>query len=210
MAERTKAAAYHGIQGMKLAPKQAGGYATEMIPMPYAQSLNPSALLEAAEQYADNRLVCRVPNDRGYEGEIGTTAPDPNLDKAAGFALEGAAGLITTNIASYLRGALYYEFLETDEDGVTSVVKAWMFNVEIGKGAATHATDQSGVQFGSYTYPFRAYGDKLLDAGGTGPYLDDLGLGRTAYLYTARPGDAGYDTFGSTVPAPKVAAAQEG
>jgi len=210
MAERTKAAAYHGIQSMKLAPKRAGAYATEMIPMPYAQSLNPSALLEAAEQYADNRLVCRVPNDRGYEGEIGTTAPDPNLDKAAGFALEGAAGLITTNIASYLRGALYYEFLETDEDGATSVVKAWMFNVEIGKGAATHATDQSGVQFGSYTYPFRAYGDKLLDGEGAGPYLDERGLGRTAYLYTARPGDAGYAAFGDTVPVPKVAAAQGG
>ncbi len=109
---RSKAAGYHGVQNMKFAPKKSGTYDTALLDMKYAQSINPSALLEAAEQYADNRLVCRVPSDTGYEGEVGTTAPDPELEKAAGFALEGANGLITTNIASYLRGALYYEFLE--------------------------------------------------------------------------------------------------
>ena len=120
---RSKAAGYHGVQNMKFAPKKSGTYDTALLDMKYAQSINPSALLEAAEQYADNRLVCRVPSDTGYEGEVGTTAPDPELEKAAGFALEGANGLITTNIASYLRGALYYEFLELDEDGKQSVVK---------------------------------------------------------------------------------------
>lgn len=204
---RSKAAAYHGIQNMKFAPKTNGSYAAELLALKYAQSLNPSALLQAAEQYADNRLVCRIPSDTGYEGEIGTTAPDPELEKAAGYSIEGASGLITTNVASYLRGALYYEFLETDEDGQTSVVKAWMFNVEIGKGAATHSTNQNSVQFGSYSYPFRAYGDKLMGSDGTSEYLDAKGLGRTAYLYTARPSDAGYATFGDSVPVPKVATA---
>ena len=155
---RSKAAGYHGVQNMKFAPKKSGTYDTALLDMKYAQSINPSALLEAAEQYADNRLVCRVPSDTGYEGEVGTTAPDPELEKAAGFALEGANGLITTNIASYLRGALYYEFLELDEDGKQSVVKCWMFNVEIGKGSATYTTAKGSVEFGAYSYPFRAYG----------------------------------------------------
>ena len=203
---RKKAAGYHGVQNMKFAAKSSTGYAAEPLEMKYAQSINPSALLEAAEQYADNRLVCRVPNDRGYEGEIGTTAPDPELEKAAGFALEGASGLITTNIASYLRGALYYEFLEVDEDGKQSVVKVWMFNVELGKGSATYTTDRDSLEFGSYTYPFRAYGDKLMDDEGTAEYVDEKGLGRTAYLYTCRPDDTGYSTFGDSVPVPKVAA----
>ena len=152
---RSKAAGYHGVQNMKFAPKKSGTYDTALLDMKYAQSINPSALLEAAEQYADNRLVCRVPSDTGYEGEVGTTAPDPELEKAAGFALEGANGLITTNIASYLRGALYYEFLELDEDGKQSVVKCWMFNVEIGKGSATYTTAKGSVEFGAYSYPFR-------------------------------------------------------
>lgn len=204
---RSKAAGYHGIQNMKFAPKEAEGYASTLLDMKYAQSINPSALLEAAEQYADNRLVCRIPNDTGYEGEIGTTAADPEVEKAAGFALEGATGLITTNIVSYLRGALYYEYLENDEDGKQSVVKVWMFNVELGKGAATHTTDKNSLEFGSYTYPFRAYGDTLMDAEGTGEYLDERGVGRKAYLYTCRYDDEGYADFGKTVPVPKVAAA---
>lgn len=181
---RSKAAGYHGVQNMKFAPKKSGTYDTALLDMKYAQSINPSALLEAAEQYADNRLVCRVPSDTGYEGEVGTTAPDPELEKAAGFALEGANGLITTNIASYLRGALYYEFLELDEDGKQSVVKCWMFNVEIGKGSATYTTAKGSVEFGAYSYPFRAYGDPLKDSEGTDDYKDERGVGRTAYLYT--------------------------
>ena len=203
---RKKAAGYHGVQNMKFAPKSSTGYATELLDMKYAQSINPSALLDAAEQYADNRLVCRIPNDRGYEGEIGTTAPDPEVEKAAGFALEAANGLITTNNDTNLRVALYYEFLEVDEDGKQSVVKVWMFNVEIGKGSATYTTDRDSLEFGSYTYPFRAYGDKLMDSDGTDEYVDDKGLGRTAYLYTCRPDDTGYAAFGDTVPVPKVVA----
>ena len=204
---RSKAAGYHGVQNMKFAPKSAGAYSEDIMALKYAKSINPTSLLEAVEQYADNRLVCRVPNDRGYEGEIGTTAQDPELDKAAGHALEGAAGLISTNIVSYLRGALYYEFLEVDEDGVQSVVKVWMYNVEIGKGSPTHTTDQSSLEFGAYSYAFRAYGDTLMDSEGTGEYLDQRGVGRKAYLYTARPGDTGYEAFAETVPVPKVAAA---
>lgn len=205
---RSKAAGYHGVQNMKFAPKADGAYSESILDMKYAKSINPSALLEAAEQYADNRLVCRIPSDTGYEGEIGTTAPDPEVEKAAGFTLEGAGGLITTNITSYLRGALYYEFLENDEDGKQSVVKVWMFNVEIGKGSQSYTTDQASLTFGSYSYPFRAYGDTLKDAEGTGDYVDERGVGRTAFMITARPDDDGYATFGDTVPVPKVAAAE--
>lgn len=210
MAVRSKAAAYHGVQNMAFAPKKDGAYAAELIKMPYAQSINPSALLEAAEQYADNRLVCRIPSDKGYEGEIGTTAPDPELEKAAGYAIEGTGGLVTANVAAYMRGALYYEFTERDENGAASVAKVWMFNVEVGKGSETHTTDKGSVEFGAYSYPFRTYGDKLMDSAGTAEYLDSKGLGRTAFMITARPGDVGYADFGKTVPVPKVAAADAG
>lgn len=49
---RSKAAGYHGVQNMKFAPKKSGTYDTALLDMKYAQSINPSALLEAAEQYA--------------------------------------------------------------------------------------------------------------------------------------------------------------
>lgn len=203
--EIKKAVAYHGVQNMAFAARKAGVYEAP-FKLPYAQSINPTALLEAAEQYADNRLLCRVPNDKGYEGEVGTTAPDPNLEMAAGYMLQGASGLITGNVVNYMRGALYYEYIEQDEDNTQSAVKVWMFNVEIGKGSETHTTDKASIEFGAYSYPFRTYGESVMSVDGDTEYLDERGMGRTAYLYTARPGDAGYADFGKTVPVPKVAA----
>ena len=212
MANRSKAAAYHGVENVKFALKTSSGYAAEdaMLKVLYAKSLNPSTLLEAAEQYADDRLLFRVPNDKGYEVEFGTTAPDPELDKAAGFAMEGASGLLSVEQVQYVRGAMYYEFKERDENGAVSMVKCWMYNVELGKGSGTHSTDESSVAFGSYTYPARVYGDPLMGPDGTKEYVDDHGMGRKVFMYTARPGDDGYATFGDTVPVPKMAAPASG
>ena len=203
---RTKAAAFHGVENVKFAPKTNGAYATgdAVLKVLYAKNLNPSSLLEAAEQYADDRLLFRVPNDKGYDVELGTTAPDPELDKAAGFAIEGANGLMGVQQLNYARGAMYYEFKERDEDGKVSMAKCWMFNVELGKGSGNHATDESSIAFGSYTYPARVYGDDLMDSTGTKAYVDENGMGRKVFMYTARPGDTGYDTFGDSVPVPKV------
>ena len=209
MSDRARAAGYHGIRNVKFAPKKNGAYATDLIPLAYAQSLGLNAKLEAAELFADDRLICRVPSDTGYEGEIGMTTSAPELEKAAGFALEGAAGLITTDVAGYLRGALYYEHREVDEDGVNRTVKTWVLNTEIGKGSKTHSTDQNSAQFGSYAYPFRSYGEPLLAADGTSEYLDENGVGRLAFFYSAWPDDTGYASFGQTVPVPKVAPAAE-
>lgn len=210
MSGSKRAVAYHGISNVKFAPKSQGTYATDFIPIAYATALGLTAKLEGAELFADNRLVCRVPSDQGYDGEIGTTSPCPALEKAAGYALDGASGIVGTNVTSYLRGALYYEFIETDADGQNSTVKAWMLNVEIGKGSENHATDTNTVQFGSYSYPYTCYGDTLKAADGTADYVDANGMGRLAFTYTARPDDEGYATFGSSVPVPKVAAVAEG
>lgn len=206
MAARTKAAGYHGVQNMAFAARTGDAYASSVTKLLYAKNINPTSLLEAVEQHADNRLLFRVPNDKGYEGEIGTTAPDVEFEKQAGYAMEGANGVIKTNLAFYARGALYYEFLETDKDGVPSVAKVWLLNVEIGKGSENHSTDAGSIEFGEYKYPFRAYGDPLKNTEGTSDYLDARGLGRTAYMIVCRPGDTGYATFGATVPVPKVAA----
>ena len=202
-----KAAAYHGVEGVKFAPKTSGTYATgeSILSVLYAKSLNPSSLLEAVEQYADDRLLFRVPSDKGYDVELGTTGQDPALEQAAGYLMEGANGLLSVGQVSYVRGALYYEFIEHDEDGQASKVKVWMYNVELGKGTMTHSTDESSISFGTYTYAMRVYGDPLKDSDGTDDYVDAKGLGRTVFMYFCRPGDTGYDTFGDTVPVPKVA-----
>lgn len=204
MPSRKMAAAYHGIQNMKFAPKRAGSY-SEPFPMAYATGISLNAQVSPTEQYANNRMVCRIPSDTGYEGEVSTTAQDPELEKAAGFSIEGASGLITGNITAYMRGALYYEYLETDEDNVTTTVKVWLFGVEIGKGSRSYTTDKVSAELGTYAYPIRVYGEKLMTSDGTKEYLNDRGVGMLASIYCSWPEDADYATFGDTVPVPKVA-----
>lgn len=206
MATRAKAAGYHGCEGVQFAPMTGEGYGTP-VALPYAKGINPTALLSAVEQYGDNRLLFRIPNDRGYEGEFSTTAPDPEFEKMAGFALEGANGLIRADVASYVRGALYYEFVERDGGGRASKVKVWMFEVEVGKGSETYSTDEENIQLGTYAYPIRVYGTPVMNADGTAKYQDERGMGRTAFMYVSRAGDTGYEDFGKTVPTPKMAAA---
>lgn len=193
---------------MKFAPKKAdGGYDNEnILDVRYAQSINPSSVMEDAEQFADDRMVCRIPSDMGYDGAIGTTSQDPDIEEAAGFLVDGANGAITTDVTSYLRGALYYEFIAHGEGGKAVKVKSWMLNTEIGKGNETHTTDKKSVEFGSYEYPFHCYGDPLMAADGEARYVDENGMERTAYIYRAVPGDEGYETFEKSVPTPKVAA----
>lgn len=206
--KHNKAAAYHGVEHVKFAPRVEEAYAAgeKILPLLYAKSLNLSSLLEAVEQHADDHLLFRVPNDKGYDAEMGTTAPDTALELVAGYALEGAGGIISANQVDYARGALYYEFKERDGNGKVSMVKCWLYNVEVGKGSPTHTTDESSVAFGTYTYPLRIYGDAVMSSDGAKPYIDDRGMPRTAFLYTARVGDEGYDMFGDAVPVPKVAA----
>jgi len=206
MPNAKKMAGYHGVEGMKYAPRKADGtYDTPKV-FEMAQGIDPTAVTENAEQYADDRLVLRLPSDKGYDGNIGTTAQDVGLETDAGFLVPAAGGMAVVSVAAYFRAAVYYEFIGHYEDGTPFKVKTWMYNVEIGKGSESHTTDKSSVEFGSYSYPFHCYGDPLMDAEGTKHYMDANGMERTAYMLRAVPGDEGYETFGEAVPVPKVKA----
>ena len=67
--KRKKAAAYHGVESVKFAPKTGGAYATgeDILKVLYAKNLTPSSLLEAAEQYGRSSYgehLRRVAEDR--------------------------------------------------------------------------------------------------------------------------------------------------
>ena len=204
---RSKSGGYHGVERVKFVPKDTGDYPiAKAISMLYAKNLSLNPVMEAVEQYGDNTLIFRVPKDDGYEGQLGAVAPDFELEKSAGYAMEGADGLLRTNMPFYTRGALYYEFKETDATGRDSMTKVWLYNVELGKGAENYTGDTKSISFGEYQYPIRAYGDKVMTTTGDAEYRDARGLGRTVAMMICRPEDTGYATFGDAVPVPKVAA----
>lgn len=198
-----KAAGYHGVQNVKISTKENGKYGV-VTDFKYAKNISLNSLASAIEQHADNRLIFRVPKDEGYEGELGTTSQDIELEKKLGYYQDGKNGGIKTNLVSFARNAVYYEFIENSKDGIASAVKVWLYNVEIGKASENNTTDTDSIEFGAYTYPIRIYGDSLMDSTGEEEYLDDKGLGRLAFMYISRPGDEGYETFGDTVPVPQM------
>lgn len=203
---RLAAIGYHGVANVKFAPLKGDAYDTAFIAMPGAKNLNFTSLLENTELYGDNRLLLSIPNDKGYTVDFGVNAAIPELEKAAGYAIEGANGLISANVVQYICGAVYYEFIEVGRDKRPYTVKVWALNSEVGKGAPAHSTDGKSIEFGDYKYSCTVYGDTLMDAQGVKAFIDDLGMGRTAFLYYARPTDTDYSIFGDTVPVPKVKA----
>lgn len=206
MAVREKPAGYCGIENAKFAKRTGNTYATELIPVKYATGLTLNSQVEPTEQHGDNRLLFRIPSDTGLDGELSTTAADPELEKAAGLAIEGAGGLIGVDMTQYLKGALYFEHIMYPESAAPKKVKVWLLNAELGRGSESHTTNKKSVELGTYAYPIHVYGDPLMTADGLKEYLDENGMGHKSYRIAAYPGDTDYATFGDAVPVPKVLA----
>lgn len=204
---RLKALVYCGIHGGKFALKTGDVYA-EPMDLKYIMGLTLNSKVEAVEVFADDELQLNVPSDSGYEGELNATAPDPELDKRLGLSVEGADGLVGVNMTAYAYGALYFEHTQQRKGEAPYTVKAWLFNVEIGKGSESYATNKKSPEMGSYAYPFKTLGDPLMDADGLKEALDANGMRHKAFRVTSYPGDTGYETFGDKPPVPKVLAAE--
>lgn len=202
---RSKLGGYCGIENVKFSKREKGVYATKVMNLLYAQGLKLTPKIGETPQNCDNKLLFKIPSDKGLEGELRTTAPDPELDKAAGFAIEGANGLIDVDMTSYVHGALYFEFIGHDGEGVASRVKVWLLNVELGKGEKFFNTSKESVELGDYAYSLSVNGDPMMNADGTTPYLDKRGMGHLAFQYTAYPEDPKYADFEKSVPVPTIA-----
>ena len=96
--------------------------------------------------------MCAVNSDTGCEGEVGTTAR-PELEKAAGFALEGRKRPDYHQHRQLPPGRLNYEFPGAGRGRQAVCSQVLMFNVEIGGGSATYTTAKGGVEFGAYSIP---------------------------------------------------------
>ena len=169
------------------------------VSIPYITAVSLAPILSTTDQYANNRLVLQIPKDNGYDGELGTTAPDPGLEKALGYLMDGEDGKIKADMVTYKRVNLYYEMLMEYENQATQVRKVWLYNVQIGKGEENSSTDAESVEFGTYAYPIQVYGTPLLSAEDT-EYIDENGMRRMAYMIYSDPGDSNYATFGNAVP----------
>lgn len=208
-AARLKAAAYHGVRNGKFALRTSeNSYSTDMIPLKYLKSVSYNPSLQTAEQYADDRAILEAVSDTGITGTIGSTAPDPDLEKALGWKQEIASGVADVSVTQQVSGALYYETtLAAETGGKNLVLKVWLLNVTLNRANEEFKTNAPAPDFGAYAYDYTSHGEPLLAAEGTAHYLDEQGFEHAVYRVTSLPGEEGYATFGDAVPSVKAKAA---
>lgn len=198
---KKQAPAFHGIKILKYAMRGSDNTKGTVVQLPYAKSISFDAQVDGEKVYANDRAVLTVVNDEGYTGDIGTTAPDIDFEKALGQIMETSGGLADLKLLGYKRADVYYEFSQMTEDGVNYIVKVWTFNVEVGKASKTHETDENTPKIGEYQYPITVYGEELQTAAKKA-YEDENGNRVTVLRLMSYPGDDNYATFGDTVPTP--------
>lgn len=200
-------AGFHGVDSPKYAVL--GGDAATVKDAAYVVGVSLSRQISKTQKYANNRMVCEIASDNGYTGTINTTAPELDLETALGMVMNVAGGArAVVSRGSTPRADVYFETIVNYEDGTNEVVKTWLLNVAISEPESIeHSTDTNSATFGDYAYPITVYGEMLKASTGDADYVDDKGFKRRVYRLDSYPGDEGYTSFGSTVPAPKMATA---
>lgn len=207
---RLKPAAYHGVRNGKFALRLGdNSYSTDLLPLKYLKTISYNPSLQTSSQHADDREILQAVADTGITGAIGSTAPDPDLERTLGWKQDIASGVADVSVTQQPSGALYYETtLAAETGGKNLVLKVWLLNVVLKRSNETFKTNAPAPDFGDYSYDYTSRGEALLAADGEGKYLDEQGFEHAVYRVTCLPGEAGYDTFGDAVPAVKEKAAE--
>ena len=193
----TQSPAYHGIQNVKYV--RCADKNKTMKEIPHALSINFDPQLEEVEVFASNKKVLGIPSDNGYKGNLGVTAPDPDLELDVKHTMKVKGATADVNQTSYERVNFYYEYKAFTEKGVEYTAKVWALNNEVAKASKSHKTDAKSIELGEYQYPITTYGVPVLSDDKT-PYKDENGNQFNATRLVSVPGDDGYKTFENEVP----------
>ena len=202
-----KPLAKHGISNVKYAERIGeNSYDATINDFLYTTNIGLTTIFSTQDVYADNKLLLRIPSDQGYDGQLGSTAPDPDFEVASGMQIkldDGTTAAIKQT--GFKRMALYYE-ISIETEGGTKVIKVWLLNATFAKANETNATDTAQVTLNDVVYPFTVYGEDVMSTA-TEKYRDENGVGATALRVVSMPGETEYADFEKSVPKPMKASA---
>ena len=194
------------IKNAKYALKTSEGYGT-----PVAFGYSDSIALEAdyAEKviYGDGRKIATLPNDKGKTGTLGLLTIDEAYEMAMKRRMKTAGGTAEVKQTSSVEHAIYFEFDFLDEKQVQKTGKTIVYGVTSGRPSETLNQTTDDINNNTISYPLTIKGTPVMDSTGSKPYVDENGNAVYAWQETSVPGDAGYEKFGETISAPKVATA---
>lgn len=169
----------------------------------YANSISLEADYEETKLFGDGQILAILGDDKGKTGTLSVVniEKDYEIDMKRSLEIEG--GLADIQQRSSVEHAIYFE-VDAIENGVGKTIKRWVFGVTTGKASETYEQTQDSPTINTYDYPLTVLGVNLKDSAGTADYKDEFGNTLKAFYVTSFPGEAGYATFESTVPTPKV------
>lgn len=149
--------------------------------------------------YADGEKILSIPDDKGFTGELTVRVIEDHYEIDMGRAMKIQEGHADIQQLKSTPHCIYYEVDGYDE-GVKKTYKTWLINCRTGRASESYQQTEDDPTFNAYAYPLTVLGEKLMDSTGTEEYTDENGNTIKITRVTSKPTDAGYDTFGSSVP----------
>lgn len=193
------------VKNVKYAVPGADGTYGTPKDLAYANSISLEADYDETKLFGDGQILAILGDDKGKTGTLSVTNIEKDYEIDMKRALEVQGGLADIQQRSSVEHAIYFE-VDAIEDGVGKTIKRWMFGVTTGKASETYEQTTDSPTINTYDYPLTVLGVNLKDSLGENDYTDENGNTIKVFYLTSFPGDAGYETFGDTVPTPKAKA----
>lgn len=184
---------------------------TEIKSIGKSDALKLDADFNEQKIYGDGEVILALPNDKGYTGSLDMVSLFDDFEVsqrrkqplAIGVADIRQVGEVPINIYVELEG------MEVDgtDKGDIDVIKCWLLNVTTSRPSTTVSQKTDSINTNIVSIPLTVYGTPIQASSGETDYIDAKGNRLYATRVICWPDDAGYDTFGDTVPVPKMASA---
>lgn len=193
------------IQNAKYALLKSGG--TYDTPIDLGTSTKIALQRDASVKkiYGDGRRIAAIVNDKGETGTLTQNNINDGYEVAMGRKLQTANGLASIKQTKNITHALYFETCGYAEDGSMPVAKTWLYGVTSSAPSENYEQNTDDINESTFDLPLEIVGTNLMSSDGTAKYKDDKGNEVIVTRLTVYPGDADYDTFGNSVPVPKMA-----
>ena len=160
--------------------------------------------------YGDGKIVCMLVNERGKNAVLTLNNICDAYEIAMGRKMKTSEGLADIKQIKVVEHNIYFEICNitktSDGNTKTTVAKTWLFGcVSTQRPSESYDQTTTDINESTFEISFVVNGTNLLNAEGTANYVDADGNELIALQVTKVPGDEGYDTFGNSVPKPKVA-----
>lgn len=192
------------IKNAKYAKENSDGSFESPVALGYSDSIALEANYAEKIIYGDGRAVLTIPNDKGKTGTLNLLTIDDDYEIAMKRRMKTASGTAEIKQTASVNHALYFETEYMEEDGEMKTAKTIVYGVTSGRPSETFNQTTEDINNNNVSYPLTIKGIKMKNSAGTADYKDDKGNTVYAWQETCLPGDAGYETFGQTIQAPKA------